>query len=51
VLFRSASAVQIGSGIGRKGLAVFREVCAGLGSFMSEQGFATIKSMVGAAHE
>ena len=50
-IMAGASSVQIGSGIGRRGLAVFGEVCAGLESFMSDQGFTTIKSMVGAAHE
>lgn len=50
-IMAGASAVQVGSGIGRMGLGVFHEICAGLESFMSEQGFATVKGMVGAAHE
>lgn len=49
-IMAGAFAVQIGSGVGRKGLVVFDEVCAGLERFMSESGFRTVREMVGVAH-
>jgi dihydroorotate dehydrogenase (NAD+) catalytic subunit len=49
-IMAGASAVQIGSGIGRKGLGVFKDVCIGLERFMSDSGFRSIEEMVGVAH-
>ena len=50
-IMAGASAVQVGSGIGRQGLSVFKEINEGMALFMSENGFSSIKEMIGAAHE
>jgi len=50
-IMAGASAVQIGSGIGRRGLGVFREVTEGMTHFMGENGFASVRDMMGVAHE
>jgi dihydroorotate dehydrogenase (NAD+) catalytic subunit len=50
-LMAGASAVQVGSAIGRRGLGVFKEINEGIALFMEENGFASIHEMVGVAHE
>jgi len=50
-IMAGASAVQIGSGIGRRGLGVFKEVIEGMALFMSENGYSSIEGMRGVAHE
>lgn len=50
-IMAGASAVQIGSGVGRRGLGVFKEVTSGMDLFMRESGFSSVKDMRGVAHE
>ncbi len=50
-IMAGASAFQVGSAVGTKGLCVFKEINEGLASFMEEYGYSSISSMVGAAHE
>jgi len=50
-IMAGASAVQIGSAIGRVGLDVFKEITDGISSFMSREGFNNVIEMVGIAHE
>lgn len=49
-IMAGAAAVQIGSGVGRKGLSVFRQVCDGLESYMDESGVNNVEELRGAAH-
>jgi dihydroorotate dehydrogenase (NAD+) catalytic subunit len=50
-IMAGASAVQIGSGVGRRGPGVFKEITDGMSHFMRENGFASITDMRGIAHE
>jgi dihydroorotate dehydrogenase (NAD+) catalytic subunit len=50
-IMAGASAVQIGSGVGRRGPGVFKEITDGMSLFMRENGFASITDMRGIAHE
>jgi dihydroorotate dehydrogenase (NAD+) catalytic subunit len=50
-IMAGASAVQVGSGVGRKGLQVFEQICSGMEAFMEREGFESISQMVGVAHE
>ncbi|MBM4237202.1 MAG: dihydroorotate dehydrogenase [Euryarchaeota archaeon] len=50
-MLAGASAVQIGSGVARKGLGVFRSVCDGLERYLARNGFSDIREVVGAAHD
>jgi len=45
-----ASAVQIGSAIAKKGLNIFAEINRGIEKYLKENGFKSIKSIVGLAH-
>lgn len=49
-ILAGSSAVQIGSAIALKGLDVFKDVLAGLKAYMEEEGFKSVKEMVGLAH-
>jgi dihydroorotate dehydrogenase (NAD+) catalytic subunit len=49
-IMAGAAAVQIGSGVGRRGLGVFRQVCDGLEAYMEENGIGSIDEIRGAAH-
>jgi dihydroorotate dehydrogenase (NAD+) catalytic subunit len=49
-LMAGAKAVQIGSGVGRKGLGVFRTVCVGLLEYLEENGLTSPSDIVGVAH-
>jgi dihydroorotate dehydrogenase (NAD+) catalytic subunit len=44
-----ASAVQIGTAI-VKGLSIFKEIVAGLHSYMKRKGFRSLTEMIGRAH-
>jgi dihydroorotate dehydrogenase (NAD+) catalytic subunit len=48
-----ASAVQIGSAITSKGLDVFREVTTGIGRFLAQKGYGSVREIVSmaAAHK
>jgi len=50
-IMAGASAVQVGSGVGRKGLQVFEAICSGVEAFMEREGFGSVSQMVGVAHE
>jgi dihydroorotate dehydrogenase (NAD+) catalytic subunit len=50
-IMAGATAVQIGSGVGRKGLQVFEQICSGMEAFMKREGFESVGQMVGVAHE
>ncbi len=50
-MMAGAVAVQIGSGVGRGGAKVFGDVCAGISSYMAENGFRDITQLVGVAHD
>lgn len=50
-MMAGAVAVQIGSGVGRIGTQVFGDVCAGISTYMAENGFRDITQLVGVAHE
>jgi dihydroorotate dehydrogenase (NAD+) catalytic subunit len=45
-----ARAVQIGTALATRGLAVFEEVTAEIAAFLEERGVKSIVSIVGAAH-
>ncbi|MGI6472432.1 MAG: dihydroorotate dehydrogenase [Candidatus Methanomethylophilaceae archaeon] len=46
-----ASAFQIGSAVGTVGTEIFDKVNKGVSAFMDEQGFGSVKDMVGVAHD
>jgi dihydroorotate dehydrogenase (NAD+) catalytic subunit len=50
-IMAGATAVQVGSGVGRKGLQVFEAICYGMEAFMEREGFESVGQMVGVAHE
>jgi dihydroorotate dehydrogenase (NAD+) catalytic subunit len=50
-IMAGASAIQVGSALGRKGLESFREILGGIENYMNISGFNSIESMVGTAHE
>jgi dihydroorotate dehydrogenase (NAD+) catalytic subunit len=50
-IMAGASAVQVGSGVGRAGLEVFESICTGMQAFMEREGFNSVSHMVGVAHE
>jgi dihydroorotate dehydrogenase (NAD+) catalytic subunit len=45
-----ATAVQIGSGVGRRGMKVFREVTEGMRAYMEENDIASVVELKGVAH-
>ncbi|OPY31149.1 MAG: dihydroorotate dehydrogenase 1B [Methanomassiliicoccales archaeon PtaU1.Bin124] len=49
-IMAGASAVQVGSAVGRHGLGVFGEICNGMDSYLEENG-AEMMDLVGVAHE
>jgi len=49
-IMAGATAVQIGSAVGRRGMGVFRDVCDGLAAYLDENGLAGIDAIRGAAH-
>jgi len=50
-IMAGAKAVQLGTAVCRRGLAVFGEVCSGLSEFMDENGHMSISEIVGVAHD
>lgn len=51
MLMAGASVVGIGTGVYYRGIDVFKKVCEEMSQWMQENGFDTIKSMVGIAHD
>ncbi len=51
MIMAGASAVQIGTAIYYRGIDVFRKVSDEIKLFMEENGYSTIKGMIGVAHE
>lgn len=49
-IMAGASAVQIGTAVWSEGVEVFAKVNAGLMKFMAENGYGTVREMVGVAH-
>jgi dihydroorotate dehydrogenase (NAD+) catalytic subunit len=49
-LMAGATAVQIGSGVGRRGMKVFREVTEGMRAYMEENDIASVIELKGVAH-
>ncbi len=49
-LMAGARAVQIGSGVGRRGLGVFQAACGGLLRYLEEHGLSSLSDIVGVAH-
>jgi dihydroorotate dehydrogenase (NAD+) catalytic subunit len=49
-MMAGASAVQIGSAVGRKGLLVFKEICDGLSEYMAANKLGDLSEIVGVAH-
>ncbi len=50
-IMAGARAVQIGSGVGRRGVDVFRCVCREMEEYLSGHGVGRVDQLVGAAHE
>jgi dihydroorotate dehydrogenase (NAD+) catalytic subunit len=49
-IMAGATAVQIGSAVGRRGLGVFEQVNAGMAAFLAENGYANITEVRGVAN-
>ncbi len=50
-IMAGAAAVQVGSGVGRRGVQVFGDICSGIESYMSDNGFEHLSQLVGVAHD
>jgi dihydroorotate dehydrogenase (NAD+) catalytic subunit len=50
-IMAGASAVQVGSAIGRRGMGVFSEITAGLERYVEQDRCGSIQGLVGVAHE
>ncbi|MEM2944456.1 MAG: dihydroorotate dehydrogenase [Methanomassiliicoccales archaeon] len=50
-IMAGATAIQIGSAVGKKGLNVFRQIINGLRRYMKREGYTTISEITGVAHE
>jgi dihydroorotate dehydrogenase (NAD+) catalytic subunit len=50
-LLAGASAVQIGSGIGNKGIGVFKSISRGIRNYLENKGFRNVQDIVGLAHK
>jgi len=50
-ILAGAAAVQIGSGVGRRGAQVFGSICSGMEEYMSQNGYKNITQLVGVAHD
>jgi len=51
MMLAGASAVGVGSSIARKDLALFSEIARGLSKYLEDEGFASVKEIVGLAHK
>lgn len=49
-ILAGATAVQVGSAIGRHGLGVFRDICSGMETYLNDNAV-DVKDLVGVAHE
>lgn len=49
-MMAGASAVQVGSAVGRKGLGVFKEICDGLTEYKASNKLSSLQEIVGVAH-
>jgi dihydroorotate dehydrogenase (NAD+) catalytic subunit len=49
-MMAGASAVQVGSAVGRRGLQVFREICDGLTEYLAAHQLQGLQGIVGVAH-
>ena len=49
-IMAGASAVQIGSAVGRRGLSVFNDICSEMKDLMEKNDIQSIKEIVGVAH-
>jgi dihydroorotate dehydrogenase (NAD+) catalytic subunit len=49
-IMAGAVAVQIGSGVGRRGLRIFKEVNSGLERYLKSRGIESLEDLVGTAH-
>jgi len=49
-MMAGASAVQVGSAVGRRGLQVFREICDGLTEYLATHQLQGLQGIVGVAH-
>jgi dihydroorotate dehydrogenase (NAD+) catalytic subunit len=50
-IMAGASAVQIGSAIAFKGIEIFKEIEQGIMNFMKNEGYKSVKDMIGLAHK
>lgn len=50
-IMAGATAVQLGSAVGRRGVRVFQEVSDGLATYLEENGVQSVAELVGVAHE
>jgi dihydroorotate dehydrogenase (NAD+) catalytic subunit len=50
-IMAGASAVQVGSAIGRRGINVFSEITSGMAKYMEGESCGDIQGLVGVAHE
>ncbi|UNQ73265.1 dihydroorotate dehydrogenase PyrD [Infirmifilum sp. NZ] len=51
MILAGASAVGVGSSIAKKDLALFSEIARGLSKYLEDEGFASVKEIVGLAHK
>jgi dihydroorotate dehydrogenase (NAD+) catalytic subunit len=51
MLMAGATAVGIGSGVYYRGMDVFKKVCSEMSEWVEENGYKSLKELVGAAHE
>jgi len=49
-ILAGASAVQIGSGVAKRGINVFRHVTQGIDAYLQKKGFRSMKEIVGMSH-
>ncbi len=50
-MMAGASAVQVGSGIGKHGLDIYSSICRDLEDWLDNNHFSNIEEVVGVAHE
>ena len=50
-IMAGASAVQVGSAVGRRGIGVFSEITKGLQVYVDQERCGDIQGLVGVAHE
>jgi len=50
-MLAGATAIQIGTGIRNAGLKIFKDICEGISSYLTEEQFFSISELIGAAHK